>query len=379
MKVGRRPKVIVPLVTIATLMAVFQPGIGYISASNDTPQATFCDPKVGVEVTACATEITEPAPVKVEATTSLGDDQEASTVQNVSSEPEVSTEVEESKITFEKQWALERIAINELWQNTTGSEEILVAILDTGIDSSHEDLEGQVADEINFVDSGGSSDGHGHGTHIAGIVCAKSNDIGITGVAPGSRLLNVRVADDKGRCRASDLADGVNWAADNGASIINISIEIGEPSPELARAIDYAWEKGCLIIAAAGNDGSSTEIYPAGYENCMAVAATDLTDGLAILSNHGDWVNVAAPGFAIYSTLPDDQYGMKTGTSFACACVSGMAALLYDIAEDTNDNGRINDEVRAAIKDGCQAIDVEGVESGRIDAQGAMAQIYLTQ
>jgi len=106
------------------------------------------------------------------------------------------------------------------------------------------------------------------------------------------------------------------------------------------------------------------------------VAATKQDDSLAPLSNHSDWVDVAAPGFDIYSSLPDNGYGCKSGTSFACAYVSGMAALLFDMVTDANGDGRLNDEVRAAIEAGCQEISVSGVGRGRIDAAKTAAQIY---
>jgi len=275
-----------------------------------------------------------------------------------------------------EQWALSKIQIPQLWQITTGNREILVAILDTGIDQNHEDLNGKVAIEANFTDSPTAGDIHGHGTHIAGIIAANiDNGIGIAGVAPEIQLMNVKIADDKGRSQASAVARGIIWAVDNGASVINISVEIKESSPELEDAVNYAWSRGAIIIAAAGNDGSQSPIYPGYYENCIAVAAIKDDGSLAPLSNHGDWVDVAAPGFNIYSTLPDNSYGYKTGTSFATAYVSGLAALLFSVVSDTNGDGRLNDEVRAAIEDSCQEIGIDGVGRGHIDAANALAKI----
>ena len=279
---------------------------------------------------------------------------------------------------IDKQWALSKIGVSRLWQITTGSQEVLVAILDTGIDKNHEELSGQIVAEANLTDSLTPDDIYGHGTHVAGIIAAKDNGIGIIGVAPECRLLNVKVADDMGRCQTSALAEGIVWAVDSGANVINISIEIRESSPGLEEAIDYAWGQGSLIVAAAGNDGSESPVYPAYYENCIAVAATKQDDKLAPLSNHSDWVDVAAPGLDIYSTLPENSYGPKTGTSFATAYVSGMAALLFDVVTDTNGNGRLNDEVRATIESGCQEIDIAGVGRGRIDAAKAVPQVYHT-
>ena len=248
-----------------------------------------------------------------------------------------------------KRWVLNKIKV-------AGSRGALVAILDTGIDRNHEDLNGQIIAEVNFTASPVPNDSYGHGTHVAGIIAAKDNGVGIVGIAPGCPLLNVKVADDSGRCQASALAKGIVWAANNGANVINISVEIREYSPELEEAVNYAWSEGAIIVAAAGNDGNELPVYPAYYENCIAVAATGQDDNLAPLSNYGDWVDVAAPGFKIYSTLPDNSYGYKSGTSFACAYISGIAALLFDVVNDTNGDGRVNDEVRVAIESGCQEL-----------------------
>jgi thermitase len=257
----------------------------------------------------------------------------------------------------ERQWALSQVQIRELWQTANGGSGILVAVLDTGIDQDHEDLDGKVVVEANFTDSPTLGDTYGHGTHIAGIIAAYSNNgVGIAGVAPESQLMNVKVADDTGGCQASTVARGIIWATDNGASVINVSIEFKEPSPELEDAVNYAWSRGVVIIAAAGNEGNESPVYPACYENCIAVAAIRQDNTLAPLSNYGDWINVAAPGFNIYSTLPDNSYGYKSGTSFASAYVSGLAALLFSVVADTNGDGKLNDEIWAAIENSCQQI-----------------------
>jgi len=268
-----------------------------------------------------------------------------------------------------KQWALSRIQVPELWQVATEDQGILVAILDTGIDKNHEDLADKVVAEINFTDSPALGDLHGHGTHIAGIIAAIiNNGKGIAGVAPGSRLMNVKVADDDGRCKASEIARGIIWAVDNGANVINISLELKEPSAELENAVNYAWYRGAVVIAAAGNNGDDLPVYPACYENSIAVAATKQDNTLAPLSNHGDWIDLTAPGYNIYSTLPGDCYGYKSGTSFATAYASGMAALLFNVVTDENNDGRLNDEVRAALEAGYNETGGIDVGTGRISA-----------
>jgi len=278
----------------------------------------------------------------------------------------------------DRQWALAHIQIEELWRTTTGGSEILVAVLDTGIDKSHEDLDGKVVAEANFTSSPVAGDVYGHGTHVAGIIAAYSdNGLGVVGVAPQSQLLNVKVADDNGRAQASAIAQGIIWAVDNGASVINVSIEFRGPSPELEEAVNYAWNQGAIVIAAAGNEGGQLPVYPAYYEHCIAVAATEQNDTLALLSNYGDWVDIAAPGFDIYSTLPGNDYGYKTGTSFATAYVSGLAAILFAEFTDANGDGNLNDEVRAALEASCQEIGAGDVGYGRIDAAAMAGNFYL--
>ncbi len=282
---------------------------------------------------------------------------------------------------FDKQWALSKIQMTKLWQITSGNPDILVAILDTGIDDGHEDLIGKVVTGINLSNSFTPIDLNGHGTHIAGIIAANSsNGLGITGIAPRSRLMNVKVADDAGISNASTVAKGIIWAVDHGASVINISIEFRKPSSELEDAINYAWRHGAIILAAASNETSQSPVYPAYYENCVAVVATRQDGTIGPLSNYGDWVDVAAPGLDVYSTLPNNGYGYKSGTSFATAHVSGLAALLFNVVSDTNSNGRLNDEIRAAIEAGSRITDFYSIGTGQIDAAGTLQVIgYIAE
>jgi thermitase len=249
----------------------------------------------------------------------------------------------------DKQWALQRI--QNLAVGSGSTDGVLVAVLDTGIDEQHEDLAGKVVGSVNFTDSQTASDRLGHGTHVAGIIAATANNgIGIVGAAPNARLLNVKIADDKGMVWASTVAKGIIWAVDNGAKIINMSLAIPAATPALEEAVNYAWSKGVVIIAAAGNTGSSVPTYPASCPNVIAVAATDINGSLWERSNHGDWVSAYAPGAEIYSALPGNSYGYKSGTSMATAYVTAVAALTLSIVTDADGDGLVNDEVTAVLK-----------------------------
>lgn len=248
-----------------------------------------------------------------------------------------------------RQWALQRIQSLTLGSGST--DEVLIAVLDTGIDQQHEDLAGKVVGSINFSDSPTVFDRLGHGTHVAGIIAATGrNGIGIAGAAPNARLLNVKIADDNGMVWPSKVAKGIIWAVDNGAKIINISLAIPATTPALEEAVNYACSKGVVVIAAAGNTGSSVPTFPAACPHVIAVAATDINGSLWERSNHGDWVSVYAPGVEIYSTLPGNSYGYQSGTSMATAYATAVAALTLNAVADADDDGLVNDEVAEVLK-----------------------------
>jgi thermitase len=279
----------------------------------------------------------------------------------------------------DRQWAITKIMAPQAWQLTAGEPDILIAVLDTGIDKDQKDLSGKVIAEVNLSDSNTVEDVYGHGTHIAGVISAwANNSAGVDGLAPDCRLLNVKVADDQGRFDSEVAARGVTWAVDRGAKVINMSLVSYEPSSSLEDAINYAWSKGAVIVAAAGNLAGDKIVYPAYYSRCIAVAATDSNDCVVSWSSHGDWVDVAAPGVNIYSTLPENKYGYKSGTSMAAAYVTGVAGLLFAIEEDKDGNGLINDEVRTAIENGCDGLNSSALK-GRINAYHAVSSTLTSK
>jgi thermitase len=274
---------------------------------------------------------------------------------------------------FVNQWGMVKIQAPQAWDVTPGSPTINIAIVDTGVDLDHPDLANKLISNIKFSNSVTTDDVYGHGTHVAGIVAAITNNgIGVAGLGYTSTIMNVKVLDDTGIGAYSWVALGIIWAADNGAEIINLSLGGSYASSALEDAVNYAWNKGVVVVAAAGNNGDTTPSYPAYYTNCIAVAATDANDARATFSNYGDWVDVAAPGVSVYSTLKDNDYGYKSGTSQASPYVAGLAALVFTMVGDSNGNGFLNDEVRSQIQATCDDIGVSGIGSGRINAYRAV-------
>jgi thermitase len=274
---------------------------------------------------------------------------------------------------FGLQWGLTKIETPQAWDVTTGSDSINIAILDTGIDMDHPDLAEKLISNINLTNFGNTDDVYGHGTHVAGIAAAMTdNSMGVSGLGYTSTIMNVKVLDDNGMGAYSWIVSGIIWAADNGAEVINMSLGGSFASSALEDAVDYAWSKGVVVVAAAGNNGDTTPMYPAYYTNCIAVAATDVNDARASWSNYGDWVDVAAPGVSIYSTLKDGNYGYKSGTSMASPHVAGLAALVFTTVSDVNGDGKLNDEVRSRIETTCDDIGLSGIGYGRVNAAQAV-------
>lgn len=234
-----------------------------------------------------------------------------------------------------QQWGLFKIDAAEsgnqsAWDLTTGTSSVKIAVLDTGIEESHSDLAGKVVGSANFTTTTNANDLHGHGTHVAGIASASTNNVsGVAGTGYNSVLLNGKVLADDGSGYYSWIANGIIWAADQGAQVINMSLGGASSSQVLQDAVNYAWGKGSVIVAAAGNLSSSAESYPGAYPNVIAVGATDNNDNKASYSNYGSWVDVAAPGSSIYSTYKGNTYASMSGTSMATPFTSGVASLVW--------------------------------------------------
>ena len=277
---------------------------------------------------------------------------------------------------YANQWGMTKIQAPQAWDITTGNATVIIAILDTGVDQDHADLAGKIESNKNYTTSNTTDDLYGHGTHVAGIAAAITNNtLGVAGVGYNSRIMNVKVLSDNGSGSTSGVVNGIIWAADNGAKVINLSLGDTNYSQTMQDAIDYAWNRGVVIVAAAGNDGVSTPHYPAYYSNAIAVAATDNVDAKASFSTYGSWVDVAAPGVNIFSTLPNHpnsiglNYDYLSGTSMAAPYVAGLAGLLWATSYGTS-----NTNVRNRIESTADNISGTGTnwQFGRINAYNAV-------
>jgi uncharacterized repeat protein (TIGR01451 family) len=229
------------------------------------------------------------------------------------------------------QWALPRIGWDSVYGTAAPSGSATVAILDTGVDTTHPDLDGAVVGGASFVvGAPWSSDANGHGTAMAGIVAAETgNGAGIAGVGfAGVSVMPVTVLGADGTGRDSDIIEGLVWATDHGADVALLAFSATGYSAALQAAIDYAWNHGVVVVAATGNEGTTTLTFPAADRGVIGVSSTDSSDALASSSNFGASVFLAAPGEGILTTATGGGYVSVSGTSAAAAHVAGAAALL---------------------------------------------------
>jgi thermitase len=268
-----------------------------------------------------------------------------------------------------RQWGPQKVQAPAAWDVTRSSSDTWIAIIDTGVQYDHPDLAGKVVRGYDYVDDDWYPyDGNGHGTHCAGIAAAVTNNArGIAGMAPNATIYAVRVLNNSGSGTLDDVANGIIHAADSGADVISLSLGASVGATTLKNAVDYAWSRGVVVVAAAGNSGTSLPSYPAYYSNAIAVAATDRNDNKAYFSNYGSWVDVAAPGVDIYSTYTGSSYASLSGTSMATPHVAGLAGLL-------DAQGRSASEIRAAIENTADRISGTGTywSKGRINAYRAV-------
>lgn len=294
------------------------------------------------------------------------------------------------------QWGVQRIYADQAWDLTLGSKNVTIAILDTGIDYTHEDLAANMwndssgyhgydfwnddhnpmDDNINGYSSGVWEPGLYiyHGTHVAGVVGAVTNNgVGIAGVAQ-VRLMAVKVMNDSGEGTDATVAQGIQYAVDNGADIITMSLGVDSPTLALSNAVNYAAAHHVLMAAAAGNDGSSSVSYPAAYPHVIAVGATDRFDHRASFSNYGSALEIMAPGAQIWSTKAGDAYQELSGTSTATPFVAGVAGLMLSVNPGLTPAG-----LRTVLNQTAADLGATGWDSttgwGLVDARAAVVAV----
>jgi subtilisin family serine protease len=295
----------------------------------------------------------------------------------------------------------------EAWDIETGSSDVVIAIIDSGVDYTHPDLAANIwnnADEIpnNGIDDDANgyiddirgwdfwyndnnvTDCRGHGTFCAGVAGAVGNNgVGIAGVAWNCKIMPVQVLNESGWGDPEVIAAGIRYATDNDAEVISISLGVYEDISIIKDAVNYAYSKGIFVVSAVGNDRLNEKLYPAAYENVTGVGMTNQKDKVVFNSNYGEWVDIAAPGSLIYSTYPtypvvgnvEDNaplnYAFGGGTSYACPQVAGVAALLL-----SKDPSLTPDEVKALL---CENVDQytgdHYIGTGRLNAYKALAAL----
>ncbi|MFI8876945.1 S8 family peptidase [Streptomyces sp. NPDC055243] len=284
----------------------------------------------------------------------------------------------------DQQWALDALKLPDAWGETKGDDTV-IAVVDTGADLDHPDLKGRLVDGHDFVDGDDEpKDMNGHGTHVSGIAAAHTdNGVGIAGGAPGAKIMPVRVLGAGGTGDNADITKGIVWAADHGADVINLSL--GESGlmarllkgGVLNQAIAHAHDKGAVVVAAAGNEGTALQPYKVDTP-VLVVGASDQDGKPADFSNFDAQQAVSAPGVGILSTLPtyrtketlkdDSGYGELDGTSMAAPYVSAVAALLHQ-------QDRTPDQIMAAIRGTAKNPDgLAKLGLGIVDAKAAAAK-----
>ena len=274
------------------------------------------------------------------------------------------------------QWGPRKIEADAAWNTTTGSSGILVAIIDTGIDYTHVDLAANyVSLGYDWVNNDNDPmDDNGHGTHCAGIVSAKlNNGVGIAGLAQ-VRIMTEKVLDSGGWGYYSWITEGIYHAVAAGAKIISMSLGGSSYSEPLREAVTYARDQNVLVIAGAGNTGLPSPLYPAAYDDVIAVSATDSNDNIAAFSSYGSWIDLAAPGVDVYSTVLGNGYAYKSGTSMACPHVTGVAALVWSVFSNSAADHIRQILLRTADDLGEPGFDVH-YGYGRVNARRAVAGI----
>ena len=278
-----------------------------------------------------------------------------------------------------RQYCHQRMNSEDAWDVTTGSSSVTVAIVDSGIDGTHVEFSGRTVGGYDFIDNKPllgteNSDGAGHGTHVAGIVGATGNNsTGVAGINWQCKLMPVRVLNDSGSGSDTGVASGIQYAVDNGAKVINMSLGGPGYSQQIQDAINNANDNGVLVVVSMGNDYMRYISYPAASQGVIAVGSTDGNDQVSNYSTRGDHISVSAPGSNVYSTYTGltPPYSTLSGTSMASPQVAGLASLIIGL-----NPGWMPTRVRSVIEATADDIDETGFDInsgyGRINCANAV-------
>lgn len=277
-------------------------------------------------------------------------------------------------------WGVDRIDAEKVW-NTTAGDSIKVAVIDTGVELAHPDLAANIKGGYNAINPRRSAnDDNGHGTHVAGIIAAADNEIGVIGVGHQINLYAVKVLDRNGSGYVSDVIEGLDWAIANGMQVVNMSLSATSDIQSFREAVQRANAAGITQVAAAGNDGNAVN-YPAAYSEVIAVSATDKNDAIASWSSRGAEIDLAAPGVSIYSTYKGQTYKTLSGTSMASPHAAGAAALVLSVPDKCqylldNISGCSPAEVQKRLEQTAKDLGAAGKDSlygaGLVNAEAAV-------
>lgn len=268
----------------------------------------------------------------------------------------------------DQEWNYEMINAPDAWDTTPGADSTDIAVLDTGIDDSHQNLS-------DFVDtSAGKSfvgddtdDGEGHGTHVSGTVASYGD---VSGVMQEANLIPVKVLDDDGSGSVYDIQEGITYAAEEDADVINMSLGGGGENQGMEEAIETANDEGTIVVVASGNEGQGNVSYPAAYDDAVAVGSVDSDESRSDFSNYGEELDIMAPGADIYSTVPGDDYETMSGTSMASPHVAGVMGLIRSAVPEIS-----VDEAKRILNDTAQDAGSENeYGNGIVDADAAVQE-----
>ena len=234
-------------------------------------------------------------------------------------------------------WEISKFDITKYWNKTTGKN-VRIGVLDSGCDSTHDDLKDNIVSGYNtFTKSTDVNDDNGHGTHVAGTIAASNNKVGMVGVAPDATIVPIKVLDRSGSGSASNIADGINWAVDNGCEILTMSLASRHSVSSIERAMAYAHKNNVIVVCAAGNSGKNTSImYPANSNNAIAVGAINQSLEICGFSCMGSELDFLSPGDKIFSCAPKNSYAIMSGTSMATPFAVGCIALTLSYLKSKN-------------------------------------------